>query len=123
MDKKILVEQIKRVVNSFKNEDKTFSFIGLIPVYPNNEHTSYILSVSANWLEPFTTNQSISIITKRLFDVLDSKTLQFINRVEICNKNDLHRISNDLILEDSIGYRDFYSDLLTQRHLMSYMVQ
>ena len=123
MDKKILVEQIKRVINSFKNEDKTFSFVGLIPVYPNSDKTSYILSVSANWLEPFTTNQSITIITKRLFDILDSKTLKFINRVEICDKNDLQGISNDLILEDVIGYSDFQNTLTAQRQLMTYSVQ
>ncbi len=123
MDKKILVEQIQKVINSFKNEDKTFSFVGLIPVYPNSDKTSYILSVSASWLEPFTTNQSIAIITKRLFDILDSKTLKFINRVEIYDKNDLQSISNDLILEDVIGYSDFQNTLTAQRQLMTYSVQ
>ncbi len=121
MDKKILVEHIKRVINSFKNEGKDFSFVGLIPVYPNG--SSYILSVSASWLEPFNNFDSISVITRRMFELLDSKTLRFINRVEIYDKNNLLDSSNDLILEDTIGYQDSYGNRLQQYSIMDYMVQ
>ena len=119
MDKKVLVEQVKRVIDSFKNEGKNFSFVGLIPVYQN----SYILSVSADWLEPFSTYESISIITRRMFELLDSKTIRHLNRVEIYDKNNLLDNSNDLILEDTIGYQNFHNSRLSQHDIMSYMTQ
>lgn len=118
MDKKILVENVKKVIDSFKNEGKDFSFVGLIPLYGS----SYILSVNGTWLESLTTYQSISIITRRMFDLLDSKTLRHINRVEIFNKNTLNDMSNDLILEDTIGYKDFYNRQWAQHDIMNYML-
>ena len=119
MDKKVLVEQVKRVIDSFKNEGKNFSFVGLIPVYQN----SYILSVSADWLESITINQGISIMTNRMFELLDSKTIRHLNRVEIYDKNNLLNDNNDLILEDTIGYQSFHNSRLSQHDIMSYMVQ
>ena len=121
MDKKILVEHVKRVIDSFKNEGKDFSFVALIPVYPNG--SSYILSVNASWLDPFNTFDRISIITRRMFELLDSKTLRFINRVEIYDKNNLLDSANDLILEDRIGYQDAHNSRLQQHNIMGYMVQ
>ena len=87
MDKKILVEKVRGVIASFKNEGKDFSFVGLKPVYPWPD-TSYILVVSASFLDKFTNNQGISIMTDRLFDILDKKTLRYINRVEVHDKPD-----------------------------------
>ena len=77
MDKKILVENVKKVIDSFKNEGKDFSFVGLIPLYGS----SYILSVNGTWLESLTTYQSISIITRRMFDLLDRNIPQDAQKV------------------------------------------
>ena len=118
MDKKILVEHVKRVIDSFKNEGKEFSFVGLIPRFGS----SYILSVSAPWLDELDTFQSISVITRRMFDLLDSNTLKHINRVQIIDKNDFNGMSNDLILEDTIGYKDFYNRQWAQHDIMNYMM-
>ncbi len=84
MDKKILVNKIRQVIDSFAQENKQFSFVGLTPVYPEFDNTSYILSVKANWLTP---QSGIAIVTKRLFDLLDKKTLRYINRVEVGDVN------------------------------------
>jgi hypothetical protein len=112
MDKKILVEKIKEVISAYKAESKVFSFVGLIPVYPDSEKTSYILMVSATWLKQFDCNQSIAIITRKLFDVLDKKTLKLINRVEIYdNQKQLHCISDELIFEDTIGFKEYYNEM------------
>jgi hypothetical protein len=93
MDKKILVEKIKNIIASFKKEGKDFSFVGLQPVYPDSDNTSYILVIRANWLDEFSDYQSIAIITRRLFELLDKKTLKYINRVEVHNKTDFDQWS------------------------------
>lgn len=101
MDKKILVEKIKQVIASFKNEGKEFSFVGLQPVYPDSDNTSYILVIRASWLDEFSDYQSIAVITRRLFDLLDKKTLKYINRVEIHDKADFDQWSVTRNLADS----------------------
>ena len=118
MDRTILVEHVRRVIDSFKNEGKDFSFVGLIHRYGN----SYTLSISAPWLEPLEPNRRISTITRRMFDLLDSETLKHISRVEIIDKNDFNDMSNDLILEDTIGYKDFYNRQWAQHDIMNYML-
>jgi hypothetical protein len=123
MDKKILVEKIKKVILAFKNEGKTFTFIGLIPVYPNGVNTAYILMVSGTWLDELPQNQSISIITRKLFELLDRNVLKCINRVEIYDKkNDLHPLSDDLIFEDTIGFKIYYNDILSPKNLANYQI-
>ncbi len=123
MDKKILVENIKTIVASFKDENKEFSFVGLIPVYPDYTNTSYILTVGGKWLDQLTFNQSISIITHRLFDLLDSKSLRYISRVEILDKqNNPTTTSDNLIFEDTIALKEYYNDLITQKKITEYQV-
>jgi hypothetical protein len=123
MDKKILVENIKNVVASFKEENKDFSFVGLIPVYPDYTNTSYILTVGGKWLDQLTFNQSISIITRRLFELLDAKSLRYINRVEILEKeNNPATISDNLIFEDTFGLKNYYDDLTSHRKITAYQV-
>jgi hypothetical protein len=114
MDKKILVEKVKSVIQSFQQEDKGFSFVGLVPVYPGIDSTSYILSVRAAWLEPLGHFNSISIISQRLFELLDKKTLRYINRVEILDENQ----------EDGITQEpDFQSNIITQRSRLAYEIK
>lgn len=121
MDKKILVENINKLIDSFKKEDKTFSFVGLIPVYPGYEKTSYILMVGASWLDMLPATDRISIITRRMFDILDNKTLRAVNRVEIYDENkQTNVLSDDLVFEDTIGFKEF---LNSQRRLLSYQIQ
>ncbi len=123
MDKKILVENIKTIVASFKDENKEFSFVGLIPVYPDYTNTSYILTVGGKWLDQLTFNQSISIITHRLFDLLDSKSLRYISRVEILDKqNNPTTTFDNLIFEDTIALKEYYNDLITQKKITEYQV-
>ena len=118
MDRTILVEHVRRVIDSFKNEGKDFSFVGLIPHAGN----SYILTISAPWLETLDTNQRIRVITRRMFDLLDSTTLKHIYRIKIIDKNDFNDMSNDLILEDTIGYKDFYNRQWAQHDIMNYIM-
>ena len=118
MDKKILVEHVKRVIDSFKKEGKDFSFVGLIPHYGK----AYVLTINAPWLDALDTHQRISIIVDRMFELLDSKTLKYISRIKIVDKNDLNDMSNDLILEDTIGYKDFHNRQWAQHDIMNYMM-
>ena len=119
MDKKILVTEIKRVIDAFKEEDKVFSFIGLIPVYPGIESTSYILLVNAVWIQELPYHQSISLITHKLFDVLDSKVIRYINRVEIYNENTFNHYPYDLELEDFVGLQNHHNIFLASQNLMN----
>lgn len=119
MDKKILVTEIKKIIDSFKAEDKLFSFVGLIPVYPGIEGTSYILLVNAVWIQGLPYYQGISIITHKLFDVLDSKVIKYINRVEIYDENTFNHYPYDLELEDFVGLQNQYNIVLKPQNLMN----
>ncbi len=105
MDKNLLVIEIKKVIDSFKEQSKTFDFVGLESTYGTDD--SFILHLKAEWLDNFSSRyDAIELIVKKLFEMLDKTYLRAINRVHILDKTEkLPYYSIDLIIEKSDNYK------------------
>jgi hypothetical protein len=105
MDIKELKSEVRKYIAAMKKDGKDISFAALIPVYPWLEDTSYVLQVSADWIENMSFKEVIDYMIPKMFEVLDERTRLFINRVDTFDeKGDVFCESKDLILINKIYY-------------------
>lgn len=91
MVKDALVVEIRKVLNSFLEEGKDFSFAALIPVYPGLPSTSYTLLLNGEWLQNMSVFDSTKIIIERIFKIIDdSKVRQKIDSVDVWLKGQVY---------------------------------
>ena len=104
MDKKVLAEEVNKVVASYENEGKSFKFVSLIPVYRWDSQTSYIVQVLADWM-PDTTSPHFDLFIDRLYEILGKKYMRYINRLNIYTEHgDTQALPGDPILVNNIDY-------------------
>lgn len=108
MDKKILVTEIRKMLGSFKNEDKCFSFVSLEPVYPSLSDSTYILNVFAPWVKNISCYGAIDIIIDKMHKTMSKTYRNWISRVHIYeNENDIIPHCEGIIeIENNIGQEE-----------------
>jgi len=103
MDKKVLVTEIRKVVEAFKQESKTFELVYLESTYGTDN--SFILNVQAEWLDNFSSRyDAIDLIVQKLYEIMDKSYLKTIHRVHILDKDEKLPHSVDLIIEKPTNY-------------------
>ena len=106
MDIEQLKAAVERVVQAIEQDSRKFKFVGLIPAYPGIADTSFILQVSADWLDNHTCTDNIRYIIDKLYKHLDKSDLRYINRIDIYDERGwLHCLSENLILRNEINYK------------------
>jgi hypothetical protein len=105
MDKQILVTEIKKMLTSFKNQDKCFTFVSIEPVYPNLTDSTYILNVFAPWVNEISCYDAIDLIIKKMHKTISKQYQSYISRVHIYeNENDIMPHCEGVIeIENRIG--------------------
>jgi hypothetical protein len=104
MDKNLLVIEVKKVIDSFKADQRTFDLVYLESTYGTDD--SFILNLKADWLDARSAlYEAIDLIVKRLYQIMDKTYLIAINRVHILDKNEKLPYSADLIIEQSDNYK------------------
>ncbi len=106
MDITELKQAVEEVVQIIERDSHPFKFVGLIPAYPGVADTSYILQVSADWLDNYTCTDNSRYVIDKLYQHLSPELLRYINRLDIYSPGGyLHCMSPDLILRNEINYK------------------
>lgn len=106
MDTEILKKEVQRVIDALEAEGKIFDFVALIPTYPGDSQTSYIIQVHGDWITRSNFWESFSIVSDKLFEILDKSILLYINRIAPLDKHsDIQPWDEDLILINKINYK------------------
>ncbi len=104
MDKKLLVIEIKKVIEAFREQSKTFDFVALVSTYGTDD--SFILNVRADWLDTFPSRyEAIDLIVQKLYELMDKTYLRAINRIHLLDKDEKLPYTADLIIEKSDNYK------------------
>jgi len=102
MDKKVLVTEIRKVVEAFKQESKTFDFVSLSSIYGTDD--SFELNLKADWLLAMPRYKAIEAVVSKLYEIMDKRYLIPINGIHIIeNHENLQEISY-LIIEKPTNY-------------------
>lgn len=106
MDIEVLKKEVQRVIDALKADGKVFDFVALIPTYPGDSQTSYIIQVHGDWINKENFWENFDLISRKLFDVLDKSIIRYINRIAPLDKNsDIQPWDEDLILINKINYK------------------
>ena len=66
MDKKVLVEKLKKLIVSFEDDNKPFSVVLLIANTPGSIETDYKLIISAPWMDDLSSYDAIGLIIDKI---------------------------------------------------------
>lgn len=113
MDKKILVDlslvdALKKVVTNYRNVERLFSLVMLIPVDPNAIESKYTLIISAPWLDNMSPKEAVDTILDDLVKEIGSSTsstYQRLARITVIKSNDrfVQAINSAFSVSNSIG--------------------
>ena len=111
MDIKTLKSEIAKVITALQEEGKVFDFVGLTPAYPGDSQTSYIIQVSADWLNIRNPHDGLRFIVDKIFALLDKSTIRYINRVQVIDLINEDTPKDNLILINKLNYQPNLSQL------------
>lgn len=106
MDTEVLKAEVWRVIKALEAEGRTFYFVALIPTYPGDSQTSYIIQIGADWMNKRNFHETLPVVSAKIFELLDESIILYINRIGLYEKNgDLQAWDEDLILINKINYK------------------
>jgi hypothetical protein len=102
MDKFALKKNILLLVQDFKKDGHALEVVGLIPLYPDLQTTSYVLQIYSTWLNSLPSNRiAIQEVVAKLYKILPQNTVRYIHSLDICRlPTQLHCTADDLIINE-----------------------
>lgn len=89
MDTKILVEEIRALINEFAQEAKTVSCAHLVRAYPDYESSSFVLAIACPWTKEYASCfAKTKEVVSKMHQVLSPKSLRMIHSVNVFDNND-----------------------------------
>ncbi len=99
MDKKLLVIETQKVIESFAKEAKIFDLVYLEPVH--GSETSYVLNLKANWVyELPSLYEAIDLVVQKLVVVMAKDYFKAIHRIHFIGANENLQYAAELVVEN-----------------------
>jgi hypothetical protein len=102
MDKLTLKKNLLAFIKAFKADGHNIEVVGIIPLYPDLQTSSYMLQIYSSWLNTLPSNRiAIQEVVDKLYQLLPQTALRYIHGVEVCSVlNRLHCTTDDLIINE-----------------------